>query len=78
MPGRTNAMTTLAPRTAAPTAKRSAGQLRLNSDANGTNNSVSIIVGGNPQESTHPEPLNVITEVDGIIIIRRRRIFHIR
>jgi len=60
-------MTTTAPKTTTNTIKRSAGQLRLNSDDNRTNSSVSILVEGDPQELMHTEPLKIITEVDGRI-----------
>lgn len=58
-------MTTIAPKTTSLTTKRSAGQTRVNSDDSRSSSSVSIIVGGNLQESINPEPLKIITEVDG-------------
>jgi hypothetical protein len=60
-------MTTTAPKAIATTTKRSAGQIRLNSDDSRTNSSVSIIIEGNRKESMHTEPLKIITEVDGRI-----------
>jgi len=67
-------MTTAVPKTTTNTAKRSAGQLRVNSGDNRTNSSVSILVEGNPQELMHTEPLKIITEVDGRIT---KKIFHV-
>lgn len=68
MRGRTNTMTTVPPKTTASTAKRISGQARLNSDDSRASSTVSILVGGNSQESMHQEPLRIITEVDGNII----------
>ncbi len=56
-----------APKTATSTIKRGAGQLRPTSGESGMSSSTSIIVGNNPQESMHSEPLKIIAEVDGII-----------
>ncbi len=56
-----------APKTATSTIKRGAGQLRPTSGESGMSSSASIIVGNNPQESMHSEPLKIIAEVDGII-----------
>jgi hypothetical protein len=66
-------MTTIGAKTAASTVKRGLSQVRINSGESGTSiSSVSIVIGSNPQETMHSEPLKIITEVDGMITTKNQ------
>lgn len=65
MRSRTNTMTTVTSKTAPSIIKR---EPKSNSNVTcRTNSSVTIGIERNLQESRHPKPLKIITEVDGMI-----------